>query len=226
MNIAIGSAFRNSAHGVALYFERVARLKAALPDDNIRVIAVEGDSIDHTPEALILASTLAEVELDLVKCDHHGPVFGSVDTPERMAALSCVGNAIFDNVKDSDDVLVYVESDLLWDAQTIATLVRNVANSDYAAIAPLIFAGPQVFYDIWGFRKNGVRFSPFAPYHPDLKAGLNEVDSVGSCLVVQGHVARTARIRNNNCLVGWCEDVRTLGYIIAVDTRYEVKHPC
>jgi len=58
-----------------------------------------------------------------------------------------------------------------------------------------------------------------------LNGGLTEVDSVGSCLVMQAFAARTCRVRDENCLVGWCVDARAQGYKIAVHSSYTVKHP-
>jgi hypothetical protein len=85
-------------------------------------------------------------------------------------------------------------------------------------VAPLVMAG-EAFYDIWGFRwLDGTRWSPFE--HQTLNTrfptDLIEVGSAGSCLVMRAGVARECRIRNDYCLVGWCEDARAHGYSICV----------
>lgn len=229
MNIAIGSAFRNAAHYVPRYLSQVAGLKTYLGEQHsVRVIAVEGDSTDKTEGALMLSSMAKHISLKIVKHEHGQPWFGSTESPDRMKSLSAVGNAIFDSVDDEqDDVLVYVESDLLWDAKTITPLVNMALNREqgFDVFAPMIFAGAY-FYDIWGYRKDGERFIPFPPYHPALVTGLNPVDSVGSCLVMRSNVASACRIRNDYALVGWCEDARDKGYQIAVHTELRVDHPC
>jgi hypothetical protein len=122
---------------------------------------------------------------------------------------------------------VYVESDLIWGAGAIWTLIDMALNreSGFDVFAPMIFAG-DYFYDVWGYRKNGSRFTPQPPYHPDLVNGLTEVDSVGSCLVMRAEVAEVCRIRNDYALVGWCEDARAHGYKIAVHPNLKVYHPC
>ena len=221
MNVVVGSAFRNSVHSLRRYFTRIDTLRNHLgPTHNVRVIAAEGDSRDGTRE------NLQRPNVEIVSAAHGGPVYGSTEHTERMVALSKVGNAIFGAVKDTDDVLVYVESDLLWNPETICHLIDRAINREegFDVFAPLVFAG-QHFYDIWAFRKYGVRFSPFAPFHAGMNGRLTEIDSAGSCLVMRSIVARECRIRNDYCLVGWCEDARAHGYRIAVCSDLRIHHP-
>lgn len=222
MNIVIGSAFRNSAGNAMKYFLRVAELQRSLgPDYPVRVIAVEGDSKDHTREALIRAAQEHGVDLYLVTCNHGQREFGSTEDKDRMAALSQVGNAIFSGVLPSDDLLIYVEQDLLWEPRTFVSLIVSVVLAEFQVVAPYIAAGEH-FYDVWGFRHlDGQRFSPF--FKP---GGLPfEVSSVGSCLAMPAYVAIKTRIEDDNCLVGWCRSARALGYKIAIDPSLIVRHP-
>lgn len=229
MRVAIGSAFRNCSPNAPRYMERVAALVQHLPDLSFRVIAVEGDSVDNTRQALRIAADYHGVDLDLRTCNHGGRDFGSTEEPDRMVALSKVGNAIFDGVREDDGVLVYVESDLRWDPETIAEMIAQAWNREggFDVFAPLVMAGPS-FYDIWGFRGlDGRRFSPHYPFFPGLfpdevRDSAFEVGSVGSCLVMRTEVARACRIRNDYCLVGWCEDARSQGYRIAVNSTLKV----
>jgi hypothetical protein len=227
VNIVVGSAFRNSAYRLRGYFDRVLALaRHAGPEHTVTVIAAEGDSTDGTRAALC-GWRSPQVSLHIVPCDHGGRWFGSTEEKDRMVALSSVGNAIFDAVPETADVLVYVESDLIWDAHTIGTLIDMALRQeeDFDVLAPLVFAG-ECFYDVWGFRDlTGARFGPFKPYSSQLRAGLTEVSSVGSCLVMRGAVARSVRIRNDYCLVGWCEEARALGYRIGVHPGLRIAHP-
>lgn len=225
MNVVVGSAFRNSEWVISSYFDRVARLQSLL-GCNIRVIAAEGDSTDDTRQKIINMRSHG-FTIELPDCSHGQRWFGSTEEPDRMKALSRVGNAIFESVTPDDDYLVYVESDLYWHANVIAALVENAVQrtEGFDVFSPLVMAG-DAFYDIWGFRKNGQRFGPFPPYHPSLcftSGRVTEVDSVGSCLVMRSEVARRARIRNDYCLVGWCEDARRQGYRIGVRTDISVR---
>lgn len=226
MQLAVGSAFRNSGPNVPRYMERVKALETMLRPmgHTVRVIAVEGDSTDNTRAAIAASAFYLDLDVMLVTCDHGGPVFGSVESDARFVALSKVGNAILDGVRPGDDALFYVESDLIWEPTVPVNLWKDLVGSNYDVVAPLVMAG-EVFYDIWGFRGlDGRRFSPFAPHYPGLldTVGLFEVGSVGSCFVTDGVVARNARIRNNYCLVGWSQDVRSLGWRIGVDHTQKV----
>lgn len=229
MEVVVGSAFRNFGHAVGRYMLQVKGLQKALgPEHKVRVLAVEGDSVDTTRAQLESVAAGLGIDLNLVTCNHGGRRFGSTECEDRLVALSKVGNAIFENVRESDDVLLYVECDLLWQAADVAPLLKMAAFNEggFDVFAPMIWAG-QLFYDVWGFRgTDDQRFGPFAPYHSSLKPNaLCEVNSVGSCLVMRGQVARECRIHDNYCLVGWCRDARSKGYRIAAHTGFDVRHP-
>lgn len=225
VNVVLSSAFRNSQHTIARYCRQVSLLNEIVRSQhNLRVLAAEGDSVDRTRYLLTQAY---KVPIEIVDVTHGGPVYGSTEAPARMAQLSVMWNKIMDAVKETDDVFLYVESDLIWEPITLARLIDRAAwwQDGFDVFAPMVCAGPN-FYDIWAFRKNGTRFSPFPPYHPELKKDeLLEVDSVGSCLSMRAVVARQCRIHDNNAIVGWCKDVRHHGYRIAVCPDLKIHHP-
>jgi GT2 family glycosyltransferase len=232
MNIAVGSAFRNATHYLPRYFSQVAALRDLVRGKhNVRVIAVEGDSHDDTANALSRIASTFGIDVEVRQHSHGRPWFGSTESPERMACLSGVGNAILDGVGPLDDVLVYVESDLLWEPFTIATLVECAAVKwrGYDIVAPMPFAGAN-FYDIWAFRgMDDQRFSPFKPYHASLidrEYFWTEVHSVGSCLVMRSEVARDRDCRmTDGALVEFCARAREAGYRIGVNPTLKVHHP-
>lgn len=227
MRIAVGSAFRNSAGPqlgrYARQLDALKRLSEKL-GHTLEWIATEGDSVDNTRMEIQQYARHLPIETTITVRDHGGPVFGSTEAVDRMKALSFVGNGILESVSKNVDVLIYVESDLRWKPDTMLRLIDKL-QPGVDVVSPLIFAG-DLFYDIWGFRKNGERFSPFEPYHPQLsKAGLTQVDSAGSCLVMRGEVARNCRMRNGGALVDFCEDVWSHGFTIFADARERVEHP-
>lgn len=225
MRIAIGSAFRNCGDIVLPYLDRVVGICKRMRNDTIRVIAAEGDSVDDTKTLLKRGAFGRGLWLEHIDVTHGLRQFGSTEEPERMVALSKIGNAIFNAVRPEDDVLVYVESDLHWYPEVIVELVHDALQRTcgFDVFSPLVMAG-EAFYDIWGFRKDGKRFSPFAPHFPGLlESEYFAVDSVGSCLVMRAEVARACRIRNDYCLVGWCEDARAQGFRIAVRPSLQVR---
>jgi hypothetical protein len=231
VNVVIGSAFRNAAgRQMSNYVRQLELLRKRLNSygHTLSWIAAEGDSHDNTRIELQRYAAQLPIELRLAVREHGLGWFGSVETAERMKALSYVGNGILESVRDEDDVLVYVESDLMWTATTIAALVDTLTVCD--VVSPLVFAGNN-FYDVWAFRGlDGERFAPFHPYHQSIAEGgvatLIEVSSVGSCLVMRGEVARKCRIRDGGALVSFCHDVRCHGYKIFVNPTLRIDHPC
>lgn len=226
MNIVLGSLFRNSAgRHIGLYFDRVRALQDALPaGDTLRLALVEGDSVDNTASLLRVFANGLDIPLDLVTRNHGGPVYGSTEEVARMTALSQVGNGFLEAVQDTDDVAIYVESDLIWAPDTMLRLAQQLQSGVVDVVSPLVFAG-AAFYDIWAFRKSGVRFGPFHPYHHELVFdGLTEVDSTGSCLVMRAAVARAVRM-SDGALVEFCNNARSRGYRVWVDARERIGHP-
>lgn len=230
MNIVLGSAFRNAAgQQIARWSKQCCSLEMNLENIgyNFRMIAVEGDSTDNTHNEL-KSHKDAGADIQIVTFNHGGPIFGSTEHPERLNALSEVGNAILSSVRESDDILIYVESDLIWDAKIIISLIDTLNVCELDVVAPLIFAG-NLFYDVFVYRGlDGARFSPFPPYHTHLTLSESlpvEVESAGSCLVMQAEVARKCRIKDGRALLGLCKDVRDKGYHIFVDPTQRIYHP-
>lgn len=226
MKVAVGSAFRDSdcCGQLSSYLKRLDLLRNELcfHDHTLYFIAAEGDSKDFTRDHLMMSMSLFDGIVP--DCSHGLGWFGSTEAPARMKALQGVGNAILENVPEDADVLVYVESDLLWDVPTIMGLIERLS-PEVDVVAPLTFAG-DCFYDIFAYRKDSVRFIPFKPYHKDLKeSGLTEIDSAGSCLVMKGQVARSCRIGETEGLVSFCQDARSKNFRIWTDVDRIVRHP-
>lgn len=241
--VCIGSAFRNSS-GVQIrrYFSQVEALRAALGAGGIDLFLglVEGDSRDSTRRDLEHA--MGPYRGSLLDRSHGGPVYGSTEQPERFRALQGVGNGILESCPGDVDALVYVESDLLWDAATIVSLLERLDKGRVDCVAPLIMAGNH-FYDVFAFRGlDGGRFAPFKPYHREageagaveddsapagvkLPGGILEVSSAGSCLVMRAEMAWTCRVPPEDGLVGFCRDARSQGYRIWADFDRIVRHP-
>jgi len=244
VRVCVASAHRNSAgRQISRWISQIIALRDELRNHyycGVRAVAVEGDSTDTTRAQLTTEAEqrLAprDIEFELATCNHGGPVYGSTEQPERMAALSKVGNAVLDAVRATDDVLVYVESDLVWDAETIRRLIDRVlgaavhrvestwdldAVDDCDVWVPVVMAG-DTHYDCWAYRTlDGSRI-----FHPFPFTAPTELSSAGSCLVMPAAVARDKRARmETGALVEWCEKARAAGYRIAVDPALIVRHP-
>jgi hypothetical protein len=224
MTIGLMSLFRNSEHRLRKYFQQVLELRTQLKirGDDLALISIYGDCVDHTAAVLKSFGEKHRFMHTIREVNHGGPEYGSTEAPERLKALTHVLNSGLEALSERDSALIYVESDLLWDASTWINLLGDL-EPGYDVIAPLIFAG-EYFYDVWGFRHlNGERFSPRWKGHGD--GELFEVGSVGSGFVMRGEVARTCRVQNDYALVGWSDDVRKHGYRIWVDPTERITHP-
>jgi len=234
--VVLASIFRNSKSYLDRFFNQIEGLDRALRDQDkcLQLVLTEGDSTDGTYEQLW--HELRERNLwqraKLLKVDHGGPTFGSVDVAERWCNISKVCNATLESLPDADTV-VYVESDLLWPVETMLSLIRTARYSHIDAVAPMCTHLPTgAFYDTWGHRANGTRFQPNPPYHPVLNQrdpghqGLVPIESAGSCIVMDGIVAKHARFTPPELgIVGFCQDIATHGFKLWLDPTLSVFHP-
>lgn len=212
--------------------------KKSDPTIKLRVVAVEGDSTDDTKDQLESASKAfnAPFPVEVVTHNHGKREFSSTEDTDRLEALTGVMKAGMSTVDSSkDDVVLYVESDLIWNPHQVGSLIDMAQRQDYGfdIFAPMVWAGKdkqnrRIFYDIWGFRKKGGdRFSPFFPYCDFFINMLRkiEVDSAGSCLAFRAEIAEKVQVSGSNGLVSWCESARNQGYRIAVAPQFYVEHP-
>ena len=210
------SVFRNASGYVERYIEQVKALRDYAP---VKVVCAEGDSDDDTYD-LLRAS-----DFTVLKVEHGGPMFPSVDHPLRWRQLAAVCNvALCAAIREMDDEpLVYVESDLIWDAATLLEL-GDLA-SRHGAVAPMCFQNAR-FYDIWGYRKDGRRFNPYPPYHPDIAdSGLTEIDSAGSCIAMSPTAAEVAHFSAQNCILGIGDSLRNAGLALYLAPHLKIHHP-
>ena len=226
MTITVSSIFRDSTDYLDRYFLQVAKLEAALGEE-VSFALCEGDSTDGTYEALEYHLTGHANSDMLLKVDHGGPKFGSVDHPQRWAQIALCCNALMEQVVLSGP-LIYVESDLIWAPEVMERLLEDL--SVYPAVAPMSMTKTGDgfrFYDIFGHRgTDGERFTPHPPYHPDLATGapLVKIGSAGSCVAMQQKVARQVRFGDNDCIVGLGRDINRVASLW-LDTRVQVEHP-
>jgi len=233
MKIAIGSIFRNSSSYLDRYVSQVKELDYLVSEGHLLFpILVEGDSTDDTWERLTRLAGRSKV----IKREHGGKWYssGSEGTEERWRGISYACDGVLEAVELDVDIFIYVESDLIWEPETMMKLVGPVRDLGPSVLVPMCFYGPQptVFYDTYGFWKDGVQFTNEAPYHPSLadwRGGFQEfveVDSAGSCLVMRGDVARNCRFDPpEKGIVGFCENIRANDYRIWLDPAEAVIHP-
>lgn len=229
MNVTLCSAFRDSSAYIGRYFEQIASLRAALEmrGDCLGLVLGEGDSVDDSGEALYAAIVEGRYETTLLDVTHGGPYHGSVAHPERFRQLAYIWNEIWSAIQHNADAVLFVESDLIWDAPTLVALIDHLAV--VPAIAPMVMLERKgypanCFYDVWSFRKNGQHFNPLPPYDAWLDSDLMQLDSAGSCIAMRGDLARQLHWPDEDVVVGVCRQIYELGGSVWLDPALKIIH--
>lgn len=230
MNITLCSAFRNATPYLATYFNQVNALDYELHKrgDRLQLVWGEGDSTDGTLS--MLKGATFRFRANVIDCTHGGKVFGSIEDTERFDQLAYVGNCIWQAIPADTDAVVYIESDLLWQPETIIGLLEGL--TAYPAVSPMVMhiknpglykgEGP-FFYDRWAFRRNGVRFTNEPPYHVDIGKEMLRLDSAGSCIAIRYQLAQNLYFPND-CFVGVSRLIHEQGGEIWLDPELKVFH--
>lgn len=205
------------------YFEQM--LKTSERFEKMRVVVLEGDSTDQTRELLELAREQAPThptapfQLDVVRYDTGGPYWPSVDHEDRWRQLATCWNRCLAELQPTQ-YAVCVESDLVWDVETLSRLLELIG--EWHVVYPLLWSTQDdVLYDIWGFRKNGLRFSPSPPHHPEWDGSpVFQVDTGGGMIVTTGDVMAKARWADEMCILKFPPE-----YWLGAVMRERVYHP-
>lgn len=227
MNITLCSAFRNASRYVNDYIRRISDLELELykRGDTLSLVWGEGDSTDDTLYPLKLCRSTAHFKCIIVDCTHNGPTFESIEHPQRFRQLAYVGNKILAAIPDDADVVLWVESDLVWKPETLIALIDRLQT--VPCVAPMIMEKSSGgFYDVWAGRIHGQRFTKSYPYFIGYKPNeLVQVDSMGSCMAIRADLARQLTWPEEDVFVGLCRNVYALGHSVFLDTGLTVWHP-
>lgn len=235
MNVTLCSAFRNAESYIGTYFYQIDNLALALRErgDKLRIIAAFGDCTDSTGQLLkdqVIfrgASLSLLFSVDIFPFDHGGADYGSVVNEERFRNIARVCNAIWERIPQDADAVIWVESDLIWQPETMLALVDNLA--EYPAVVPMVMlkrAGysPEFFYDTWAFRMGTTHISPMPPYFRNWDGVTPlQVSSAGSCMVIRGELARKVHWPAD-VFVGLSRDIYGYGGSVWLDPKVSVIH--
>lgn len=158
---------------------------------------------------------------------------------DRIKRLSAIGDLMLSSVEDEDYVLWH-ESDLF----SPPDIALRLAELGAAAAGgwPMLSHSPDhpllgvrtpkritidnpIFYDTWGYRGDGQRFSNTPPYHKWYTPEPFALDSVGSVVLVKADYIRAGARMNGGGLVGLCESIRGMGGTVMCDPRLHVVQP-
>ena len=228
MRVIIASIMRDAAPYLGRYVAQTSTLKHYLDErgDSLGVVVAEGDSTDDTL-ALLHRWERSAGGVSVLKLDHGGPKYGSVDVLARWRQVASVYNRLFDVISEIRiiDAVLHVEADLIWEAGTMLALLDQLSD-EHPVVSPMIFNKAGVFYDTWGYRYDGVHFVHDHPYHERLRnwnGGLVPIDSAGSCQVMLAEVARRCRFSEETILLG--PSIYAEGYSQWLDPGLKVIHP-
>lgn len=187
---------------------------------NMRWIWVVGDSDDNTEGILKGFAASLRPKRDIRIYAHR------TGHAERLLRLRDSGNLALSRILPSDDYVVIHESDLI----SPPDLIERFLATGKCPIAgwPVLNKPmqPTMFYDIWAYRKDGVRFANKEPYHKCYQArDLFEVDSVGSCWMFYAEDVRSGVRMNDMVTVNLCEQFRAMGRHIWVDPTIIIEQP-
>jgi len=224
MKIAVANMWQNSTAYVYRYLAQFRALQAAAPQHEFEAVIAEGDSTDGNATWYKLNELFNG---KVFKRVHGGQIYGPVDVTQRWLQISFVMDGVFEHIRPDHDAVIWVESDLIWEPQTMLKLLSYLERVD--AVVPMIWMR-SAFYDIWGYRKGGVHFTNEAPYHTLLSGpsenGLHLLDSGGGCVAMRGEIARTCRCRPPTlAAVGLYMDMKAHGWKVWLDPTLSVHHP-
>ena len=193
------------------------------PRQQIRIIAVEGDSQDDTRQ--ILSTWYAyDRRVSLLTCNTGKPHYGNVVHPERFAVLAQVFNTALDAVDlDWSDYVVFTPSDVCFGRDILARLMAH----DKDMIAPFFWGADGLFHDTWGFTHGGQEFGKFGRDHVSSLYGDApiEMDTVGGMVLMRADVLRAGcRYTASEVDRGLCKAAKAQGFTVWADPATYIHH--
>jgi len=155
----------------------------------------------------------------------------STDDQNRIKNLSFCGNKLLAEASNYDYVF-WIESDILiYNDYLIERLLFSMKNTDgIGVVAPTIWLDTHrgTFYDVWGFQTlDREHWTNNPPYSHDygLPGRLLEVNSVGSCCLIDCNLLKQDMNFGEGGIPELCKQAREEGFKIYVDRTLKVFHP-
>lgn len=219
--VTIVSPMRDGAAGLPSFRARFEALD--YPPAALRLVVVEGDSVDGTFVAL-LKWAAAEPRLTVIKSTTGLPRFGSVIDPVRFRALAQVFNAGLEAVDLTWSThALFIPSDVAYEPDLVSRLLAH----DKDLVAPFFWMpSGHRFYDTWGFIRDGQHFGNFP--RSELAAYGDkpiQMDTVGGVILMRAEVLRAgARYTPEEVDQGLCKTACDLGFTVWADPTTHVTH--
>jgi FkbM family methyltransferase len=159
---------------------------------------------------------------------------------QRYRRLAVLRNKLIDQILTDEKYVLWLDSDL---TEFSSSLLKDLINRNGDVVAPYaLIEGTDNFYDTLAFRKDGLKFS-FLPSDKGviyctqnekgaligpLPSDVFEVDSVGTCMLVNADVYRKgvrfpeSDVESEQVL--FCDAARKNGFRVLADPRVKVFH--
>ena len=224
-DLTILSIFRNSATYLDRYAEQVRGVLDAF-DGSVRLVWLEGDSVDDTP--VRLASLSCEMneryhaDVTLSTFGHGGPPYPSIDTPERWRQLSGVWNRNLAELQPTC-YAACIEADLIWQPDDLLTCIKHLDMGICDVAYPLLMLrDTHQFYDTHANRTpEGQVWSAWPPYAPQWNGKrFVPVQTAGGMVVTHGETLADATWGETDCVLHFAPETRCV-----VDMHTWIRHP-
>lgn len=203
------------------FIRRVSNLD--YPPEQLRFVAVEGDSTDDTYE-MLRDWTLRDERVRLLECDTGTRHYGSVVNAERFATLARVFNTALDAVDlEWSDYVLFTPSDI----DFLPSVLNRLLAHDKDMIAPFFFGRDGLFHDTWGFSRNGKNFEKFCRNDSAERYGRKPIkmDTVGGMVLMKSDVLRAGcRYTAEEVDRGLCKTAQAHGFSVWADPATHVVH--
>lgn len=99
----------------------------------------------------------------------------------------------------------------------------------YPAVSPMVMLRrtgypSNTFYDIFVYRKDGVQFGQYPPYHACYNSQQPfPIDSAGSAMAIRSTFAKRL-IWDEDVFMGVCKQIYQMGGSVWVDPRLSITH--
>lgn len=219
VNITICSPFRDSAGVIEQYFSQLYRLRTDDPPIRLRMVFVEGDSVDGTWSALVDVQK-EDPRITLTRCHTGKPKHGSIVNAERFATLATVFNAALGNVDLAwSDYVLFLPCDIVYSPDLLRRLLSHRAH----IVAPFSWTEHGRLYDTWGMTKDGKELGRIT--RGAVGDQPMQMDTVGGTVLIDADVLR-AGVRYTPAEVdrGFCKAARANGFTVWADPGCAVYH--
>jgi len=230
--LTILSIFRQSEEYLTRYFNQVCEVFNDFPKP-CHAIWLEGDSTDSTFDLLLKEKDKIEAlghTVTLIKFDLKGPYWPSIKNYQRWLQLATCWNKCLEQLKPSK-FTICVESDLIWDPKVVKRIVSKIDRDHHVVCPMLMFAESvryfrtKLFYDSWGFSREGRKFSSSPPYWKKAKGLKDEADLLqlttgGGMIITTYETQKKGAWGLDSCIMKFPPEV-----LIFMDKTQEIYHP-